>query len=126
MGILNPLKKGLLLYGDARRDPAPPEELLRYAERYMEEEGYADALNFYYVAGSDDGVRKVLSAAVSTGDFFLYRRGCEMMGWETDRDDLINLAENAKASGKLAFARDAYLQAGDDKKAGEIDKSTGD
>ncbi|MEJ2068585.1 MAG: hypothetical protein P8Y09_11730, partial [Deltaproteobacteria bacterium] len=83
------MKKGLLLYGDSRRDPAPTDELLRYAERYMEDEGYSDALNFYFAAGSEDGVKNILSTAVSTGDFFLYRRACEMMGWETNRDDLM-------------------------------------
>ncbi|MBN1573069.1 MAG: hypothetical protein JW984_07735 [Deltaproteobacteria bacterium] len=122
MGSLNPLKKGLLLYGDARRGPAQPEELLKYAERYMEEGGLADALNFYDAAGSDDGIRKIISAAVSSGDFFLYRRGCALLGSGMDRGELTNLAQNAKASGKLVFARDAYREAGDDKSAGEVEK----
>lgn len=126
MGVLNPLKKGLLLYGDAKRDPAQSDELLKYAERYMEEGGFADALNFYIAADSDDGVRKILSVATSNGDFFLYRRGCELMGMEMDREDLINLAQNAAASGKLVFARDAYLEAGDEKSAGDVEKLMGE
>ncbi len=122
MGFLNPLKKGLLLYGDARRDPAKPEELLKYAESFMEEGAFADALNFYVEAGADDGVKKLLAEAVSSGDYFLYRRGCELLGKEMDRGDLMSLAQNAKASGKLVFARDSYLGAGEDRLAGDVEK----
>lgn len=122
MGLLNPLKKGLLLYGDARRGPAQPEELLKYAERYMEEGGFADALNFYSAAGSDNGIRRIISEAVTSGDLFLYRRGYALLGSGMDRGELITLAQNAKASGKLVFARDAYLEAGDEKSAGEVEK----
>ena len=122
MSILSPLKKSLILYGDAQKSPASPSELIKYAELFLENGEFSDALNFYYEAGSEDGVRKVLSVAVSNGDFFFYHRANELMGWEMERNDLITLAENAKTAGKLVFARNAYLEAGEDKKAEEIEK----
>ncbi len=122
MSILSPLKKSLVLYGDAKKSPESPSELIKYAELFLESGELSDALNFYYEAGSEDGVRKVLKDAISNGDFFFYHRGNELMGWEMERNDLINLAENAKAAGKLVFARDAYIEAGEEKKAEEIEK----
>ena len=112
-----------MLYGDAQKSPAPPEELIKHAELFLENGEFSDALNFYFEADSEDGVRKVISVAISNGDFFFYHRGNELMGWEMERNDLVSLAENAKAAGKFVFAKDAYLEAGEDKKADEIEKS---
>ena len=47
MALLNPLKKGIVLYGDASHEPASDNELIERAKAYMEQGRPNDALDFY-------------------------------------------------------------------------------
>jgi hypothetical protein len=122
MRIPNTLKKGVILYGDSKKDPASPSELIAYGNKYIEGGRIQDALECYHRAGHTEGIEKIVGEAVSAGDFFLYRTGMGFLGRELDKKDLNTLAKNADAGGKLAFARDAYEATGDDKVKKEIEK----
>lgn len=118
----NTLKKGVILYGDSKKDPASPPELIAYGNNYIEGGRIHDALECYHRAGHTEGIEKIAGEAISSGDFFLYKIGMGFLGREMNKKDLNTLAKNAHASGKLAFARDAYEATGDDKAKKEIEK----
>jgi hypothetical protein len=122
MRIPDTLKKGVILYGDSKKDPASPSTLIAYGNAYVEGGRIHDALECYYRAEHTEGIEKIVEEAVSAGDFFLYRMGMVFLGREMDKKDLNKLAENARRTGKLAFARDAYEMCGDDKAKKEIEK----
>ena len=118
----NTLKKGVILYGDSKKDPASPPELIAYGKAYIEGGRIHDALECYHRAGHTEGIERIVEEAVFAGDFFLYKIGMGFLGREIDKKDLNTLAKNADASGKLAFARDAYEATGNDKAKKEIEK----
>ena len=121
MRLPDPIKKGLILYGDATHNPKASPELIEYGRLYLEEGRPNDALDFFSRAGFDEGIEEIVKQAVLDGDFFLYRRGMEFMGREMGKESLLRLAGNARKQGKFAFAREAYEIAGDDKAVKEVE-----
>jgi len=115
MALLNPLKKGLVLYGDDSREPASEPALIEYGRVYEGEGRPSDALDFYGKAGYEEGMEAIIRRALDEGDFFLFRKGCTLIGREPETGDLTTLGENALKSGRLVFARQAFEAAGDKK-----------
>jgi hypothetical protein len=122
MRIPTPLKRGVILYGDTKKSPASPAELIEYAKAYRDEGRHNDALIFYAQADSSSGIEEIIVEAIADGDFFLYRRAKELLHQEPDPTHLAELAKNAKQKGKLTFARDAYDACGKKKEKSEIEK----
>ena len=115
MALLNPLKKGLVLYGDDSREPASEPALIEYGRVYEGEGRPSDALDFYGKAGYEEGMEAIIRRALDEGDFFLFQKGCTLIGREPETGDLTTLGENALKSGRLVFARQAFEAAGDKK-----------
>jgi len=115
MALLNPLKKGIVLYGDASHEPASDNELIERAKAYMEQGRPNDALDFYAQAGCDEGIEEISRRALDEGDYFLFYRASVVIGREPDAGELTSLAENALKAGRLVFARQAFEAAGDKK-----------
>lgn len=115
MALLNPLKKGLVLYGDASHEPSSAADLIEYGKAYVEQGRPNDALDFYGQAGFNEGIEDISRRAVGEGDYFLFRRASVLIGREPDARELITLAENALKTGHLVFARQAFEAAGDKK-----------
>lgn len=115
MAFLNPLKKGLVLYGDASHEPASDSELIEHGRAYEQEGRLNDALDFYGQASFDEGIEEISRRALIDGDYFLFHRACVLTGREPDARELTDLAENALKAGRLSFARQAFEAAGDKK-----------
>ena len=115
MALLNPLKKGLVLYGDASHEPASAADLIEYGKMYEQQGRPNDALDFYGQAGFDEGVEKILHSALDEGDYFLFHRASVLIGREPDTRELTTMGENALKAGRLVFARRAFEGAGDKK-----------
>jgi len=115
MTLLNPLKKGLLLYGDASQEPRSAAALVEYGNAYQEAGRPNDALDFYSQAGYEEGIEEIARGAQQEGDYFLFHRAAVLTGKEPETGDLKALAENALKKGWLVFARQAFEAAGDKK-----------
>jgi tetratricopeptide (TPR) repeat protein len=120
MKLPDPLKKGLLLYGDRAHAPAEPERLAEYGAAYESEGRVTDALEFYRRAGLTEGIERIAAAAVSAGDFFLYRQAAAYLGRAMAARELSTLGKNAEERGKLAFALAAAREARDDRRAAAL------
>jgi len=115
MALLNPLKKGIVLYGDDSHQPASVADLIEYGKVYVEQGRLNDSLDFYGQAGFDEGIEEVSRRALDEGDYFLFHRACVLTGREPDTRELTALAENALKAKRLVFARQAFEAAGDKK-----------
>ncbi|MBN1883863.1 MAG: hypothetical protein JW885_16995 [Deltaproteobacteria bacterium] len=115
MALLNPLKKGIILYGDASHDPANESDLIEHGRAYEEQGRLSDALDFYGQAGFHEGIEEISRRALVDGDFFLFHRASVLIGRDPDVRELADLAENALKAGRLTFARQAFEAAGDKK-----------
>jgi hypothetical protein len=115
MALLNPLKKGLVLYGDASHESASNADLIEYGKAYEEQGRPNDALDFYGQAGFGEGMEDIYHRALDEGDYFLFHRASVLIGREPDARELATLAENALKAGRPIFARQAYEAAGDKK-----------
>jgi hypothetical protein len=120
MRLLDPIKKGLVLYGDSRHDPAPPARLSVYGTAYEEEGKLHDALEFFWRAGDHEGMKRIGERAIADGDFFLFRQAASYLGKKPEPDELVGLMKNAQERGKLFFALMAAREAGDERAAAEI------
>ncbi len=126
MRLLDPLKKGLIIYGDPDHNPASPDRLTAYGELYEEEGRIHDTLEFYWRAGFTEGMERISASALAEGDFFLYRQAMGYLGREIAKEDLAALIKNAQQKGKLSFALMAAKESGDEKAAALIEKTIAD
>jgi hypothetical protein len=117
MRLSDPLKKGLILYGDQTHAPASPERLAEYGAAYESEGRATDALEFFWRAGLAEGIERITRGAVDEGDFFIYRQAMTYLGRDMAAGELSTLSKNAEGRGKLAFALAAAQEAGDDRRA---------
>jgi hypothetical protein len=120
MRLPDPLKKGLILYGDQTHAPASPERLAEYGAAYESEGRATDALEFFWRAGLTEGIERIARGAVDEGDFFIYRQAMIYLGRDMAAGELSALGKNAEGRGKLAFAVAAAQQAGDDRRAAAL------
>jgi hypothetical protein len=125
MRPLDPIKKGLVLYGDGRHDPAPPGRLIAYGAAYEEEGRVHDALEFFWRARDQEGMKRIAQRAIAEGDFFLFRQATTYLGKKPERAELTSLMKNAEEHGKLSFALMAAREAGDERAAAEIKRKMG-
>jgi len=121
MKLPNPLKKGLILYGDGSHAPAPSERLIEYATAYESEARYSDALESFWRAGSTEGMERIARRAIEEGDFFLYRQAMGYMERAMTADELSALSTAAEGRGKLTFALAAARQAGDGRRTAALE-----
>ena len=115
------MKKGLMLYGDAKTSPDSPETLAKLAKAYREEGRVHDALECFRLVNHPKGIEEIVNEAVSEGDYFLFLRGMEALNLPIDKTRLIELARSAREKGKLTFAFMAYRDAGDEALAREVE-----
>ncbi len=111
--IINCLKKRDILNNNG----IDTEALVRFGNSFFEMELYNDAIDFFEKSNYQDGLKNIKEIAIETGDLFLYRRCCKALKLAEEREELQRLAENAKDSGKLMFASQAYTALGDREKA---------
>jgi len=121
MRIPNPLKKGLVLYGDRSHTPVPPERLIEYGTAYESEGRNSDALEFFWRAGFVEGMERIAGRAVEEGDFFLYRQAMNFMERAMSAGELSALSVSAEQRGKLFFALSAAREAGDGRRAAALE-----
>ncbi len=121
MRIPDPLKKGLILYGDRSHAPATPERLVEYAAAYESEGRNSDALEFFWQAGSTEGMERIARRAVEEGDFFLYRQAMTYLEREMTPSELSALSVSAEKLGKLSFALSAAREAGDGRRIAALE-----
>jgi hypothetical protein len=111
-GLPGCLKKRRLL-----NDPELRPELCReYGEKFLALGWWQDAFDFFRKGGDSQGLEKIKSHCLETGDAFLLGRlgPQEPKTWR-------QLAEKALDQGKFRFARRAYELAGDADKAEVVD-----
>ena len=120
MRLPNPLKKGLLLYGDRSHAPAGPERLVEYGVAYESEGRVTDALEFFWRSEFAEGMERIARRACEEGDFFLYRQAMSYLGKAMSPGDLAALSKVAEERGKLSFALAAAREAGDDRRASAL------
>lgn len=83
------------------------EVLLSWGEHYEEVGSLHDAVDFYEKADARDHLFRVLRRAQDTGNFFLFRRICRILGHDPNSDEWLQLASRARELGKAAFAEEA-------------------
>jgi len=125
MRLLDPLKKGLVVYGDDRHEPAAPDRLIAYGRSYEAEGKIHDALEFYWRAGDREGMERISQGALAEGDFFLFRQAMGYLGRKPERGELLSLMKNAEERGKLSFALLAAREAGDERAAARLERKMG-
>ncbi|MBN2225060.1 MAG: hypothetical protein JW765_10325 [Deltaproteobacteria bacterium] len=121
MRLPNPLKKGLILYGDQTHEPASPERLVEYGTAYESEGRDSNALECFWQAGFTEGIQRIALRAIEEGDFFLYRQAMVYMERAMVADELLALSRNAEERGKLSFALAAAREAGDGKRTAALE-----
>lgn len=120
MRLPDPLKKGLILYGDDSHAPAAPQRLMEYGTAYETDSRFGDALEFFWQAGFTEGMERICRRAADEGDFFIYRQAMGYLERAMTAAELSALSRNAEERGKLAFALAAARQAGDDRRAAAL------
>jgi hypothetical protein len=125
MRLPDSLKKGLILYGDRTHTPANPERLAEYGAAYESEGRIIDALEFFWRAGSAEGMQRIAQGAIDEGDYFLYRQATGYVGRDMTKDELSALSKNAEERGKLSYALAAAEQAGDNRRAAALTAKMG-
>ncbi len=101
--------KQKILYIDA----TSPSLLIGYGDQYLEQQAFADALDFYAKAEHTAGIEKISSLALEKGDVFLYSRALRALDREADPKQWRQIIQRAVDLGKFAFARQALLQVDD-------------
>jgi len=120
MRLPNPLKKGILLYGDRTHAPAGSERLVEYGAAYESEGRVTDALEYFWRAEFTEGMERIARRACEEGDFFLYRQAMLYLGQAMSPGDLAALSKVAEERGKLSFALAAAKEAGDARRASAL------
>jgi hypothetical protein len=100
------MAKGELPTAKERRDMlAHNSPDLGAAGRALAEAGrWGEALECLDAARDQEGMAAATTAAVKSGDLFLYRRAKQLLGQELEPRDLAGLAEAAEMAGKLSHA----------------------
>jgi hypothetical protein len=121
MRLPDPLRKGLLLYGDRTHAPEPPERLVDYGAAYESEGRISDALESFWRARFTEGMERIARRASDEGDYFLYRQAMIYLGRPMPAAELVALSNKAAELGKLSFALAAARQAGDSHLVGALE-----
>jgi len=116
-----PLERRDILYG--RETPA--QRLEEYGHAYLEEGLINDAVEFFGVAKSREGLELVRRFAVEEGDFFLLSRVVEFWPDAVSPEVWRELGERAYQKGKLQFALKAFEKSGDGERSAEVRRVIG-
>jgi len=111
--LLTCLKKRDIL----NRDEIDSQALVDYGSRYLRFELLNDALDFFEKAQHSEGISKIKDLAIQSGDLFLYKRCCSILGTRENKKELLELAERAISYGKMSFASQVYETLGETRKA---------
>jgi hypothetical protein len=109
-------RKRKVLFGEK----SSPEQLRQMGIRFMEEERYYDALEFFERAGSSDLARDIATGAMDDGNAQLYMRAKKVLGEEIGRGEWVELAGKAERAGFLSAAHLAQVRAGNDEEAARL------
>jgi len=86
--------------------------LISWGKHYEEAGSLCDAVDFYEKSGAVDALVQLRSKGMKTGNVFLFRRICRIIGHDPDRDEWLSIADSARELGKLTFAAEACRLAG--------------
>lgn len=101
---------------------AKPEDLTRLGERFFSEGWLSDAVDCFERAEAGENLAKVRKVCIEEGDAFLFRKTLRAMKADAEQAEWKQLGDNARAQGKLQFAREAYRMAGERKAMDEVDR----
>jgi tetratricopeptide (TPR) repeat protein len=118
---LSCLKKRDLLHNDH----IPAAELKRLAYALMENEQFADALDFFEKAGDQEGIRRIREWSLEHGDPFLLRQTGKILKEPIGAEEWRKVGEKALHEGRFTQALTAFRMAGDEEKIQEIMTRTG-
>ena len=111
-------KKRDILFGEKTTD----EQMRETGRKFMEAEQLDDALEFFARCEADDLVREIAAHAREQGNTALYLRARVVLGEPPEEDELRELADEAMEAKRPSMARLAYVKAGDEEKAEELEK----
>ncbi|HPK53552.1 MAG TPA: hypothetical protein PK114_03770 [Smithellaceae bacterium] len=90
----------------------PGLEILRhYGDLFFAAGNFSDALDFYQKANFTDGLHKIRSAALDSGDVMNFQRAAKALNMELTSADWEIIAKNALDLKKYQFARHALEKA---------------
>jgi tetratricopeptide (TPR) repeat protein len=116
--LLSCLKKRDLL----NSGKADKSELVKLGERYLQEDQFSDAIDFFEKAEHWEGLMQLKEQCVAKGDYFLCQRLAKILEEFPPPQEWIQLGDNAFNLGKLLFARSAYQQAENPEKVAQVEK----
>ncbi len=116
--LLSCLKKRDLL----NSGKADKSELIKLGERYLQENRFSDAIDFFEKAEHFEGLIQLKEQCVARGDYFLCQRLAKILEEAPPPKEWIQLGDNAFNLGKLLFARSAYQQAENPEKVAQVEK----
>ena len=116
--LLSCLKKRDLL----NSGKADKSELIKLGERYLQEDQFSDAIDFFEKAEHREGLIQLKEQCVAKGDYFLCQRLAKILEESPPPEEWIQLGDNAFNLGKLLFARSAYQQAENLEKVAHVEK----
>lgn len=110
-------KRDLLNSGKAGKS-----ELIKLGERYLHEDRFSDAIDFFERAEHFEGLTQLKEQCIAKGDYFLRQRLAKILEESPPPEEWIQLGDNAFNLGKLLFARSAYQQAENPEKVAQVEK----
>ena len=116
--LLSCLKKRDLL----NSDKADKSELIKLGERYLHEDRFSDAIDFFERAEHLEGLTQLKAQCVAKGDYFLCLRLAKILEESLSPEEWRQLGDSALNLGKLLFARSAYQQAENPEKVAQVEK----
>ena len=116
--LLNCLKKRDLL----NSGKADKSELITLGERYLHDDRFSDAIDFFEKAEHFEGLTQLNEQCVARGDYFLCQRLAKILEESPSSEEWIQLGDNALHLGKLLFARSAYQLADTPEKVAQVEK----
>jgi hypothetical protein len=90
-------------------NPLPPEDLVRWGDRYRDAGLFHDALDFYQAAENAEAARALAGKAIEIGDLVLLQNIYRTVGEPVPKEDLKALQEKAQAQGKTSEAKRAEV-----------------
>ena len=110
-------KKRKLLYETKDKN-----QLVKHGDMFFEADHIDDALDFYEMAGNEEGFRKIEAVARKEGNLYLYRKVCKLMKDQPSKDITNEIGMKAIELGKLSMALDAFSDTGNEGMKKKVDQ----
>ena len=94
--------------------------LVAHGDYFLEIDAVHDALSYFVRADHEEGIRRIVDAAIKDGQAFLLQRIERSHRFEVTPDVWRRTAESAEKAGKLRYALTAFERAGDTERANAI------